>query len=177
MSEDLRFPIGKFDSEIKVTPRLREQFIETIEELPAKFRQAIAGLSDEQIDTPYRDGGWTIRQLVHHVADSHVNSFCRFKFGLTEDAPTIKPYDEAAWAEMADSKNAPVDLSLNIIDGVHARWTLLLKSMTEADFARQINHPERGAMSLDSLLALYDWHSRHHTAHVTKLRERNDWRD
>ncbi len=176
MSEDLRFPIGKFDSEIKVTPQMRDEFIQTIEELPAKFRQAIEGLSDEQIDTPYRAEGWTVRQLVHHVADSHINSFCRFKFGLSEDTPTIKPYDEAVWAEMPDSKSAPVDLSLNIIDGVHARWALLLKSMSASDFARKINHPERGAMSLDAMLALYGWHSLHHTAHVTKLRERNGWK-
>jgi uncharacterized damage-inducible protein DinB len=175
MSEDLRFPIGKFDSKIEITPQMREGFIHTIEELPAKFRTAIKGLSEQQIDTPYRDEGWTVRQLVHHVADSHINSFCRFKLGLSEEAPTIKPYDEAMWAEMADSVNAPVDLSLSIIDGVHARWALLLKSMSGADFARKINHPERGAMSLDSMLALYGWHSRHHTAHVTKLRERNAW--
>lgn len=175
MSEDLRYPIGKFDSKIATTPEMRAKFIQTIEELPAKIREAIAGLSDEQIDTPYRPGGWTIRQVVHHVADSHVNSFCRFKFGLTVDAPTVTTYDEALWAETADAKTAPLDSSLMIIEGVHARWTTLLKSMSDADFARKLNHPERGAMSLDLLLALYDWHSRHHTAHVTngKLKMEN----
>jgi uncharacterized damage-inducible protein DinB len=175
MSEDLRFPIGEFEKISEVSAETRGRFIQTIEELPAKFREAVSGLSDEQLDTPYRPDGWTVRQLVHHLADSHINSFCRFKLGLSEDTPTIKPYFEAQWAETADAKNAPVELSLNIIEGVHARWALLLKSMTEADFARKINHPERGVMSLDSLLALYDWHSRHHTAHVTNLRERNNW--
>ena len=175
MSEDLRFPIGKFNPPQEVPPEMREKFIQTIEELPEKFRQAVSGLNEEQIDMPYRPEGWTIRQLVHHVADSHINSFCRFKLGLSEEIPTIKPYDEALWAEMPDSKNAPINLSLNLIDGIHARWTMLLKSMTEEDFAREINHPERGTMSLNVLLALYDWHSRHHTAHVTNLRERNNW--
>lgn len=175
MSEDLRYPIGTFSPVGEITSEMREKFIQTIEELPEKFRAAISNLSEEQLDTAYRPEGWTVRQLVHHVADSHMNSFCRFKLGLSEDNPTIKPYDEALWAEMADSKNAAVDLSLNVIDGVHARWAMLLKSMSEADFERKINHPERGTMSLNSLLALYDWHSRHHTAHVTKLRERNNW--
>jgi hypothetical protein len=175
MSEDLRFPMGKFDSTQEVNSEMRSGFIQTIEVLPYKFRQAVKGLNNEQIDTPYRPEGWTVRQLVHHIADSHINSFCRFKLGLSEDTPTIKPYDEASWAEMADSKNAPIDLSLNMIDGVHARWALLLKSMSDADFDRNINHPERGSMSLNSMLSLYDWHSKHHTAHVTKLRERNNW--
>lgn len=175
MSEDLRYPIGKFEAAKDITPEMREKFIQTVEELPAKLRAAVDDLSDEQLDTPYRPDGWTIRQVVHHVADSHINSICRFKLGLSEDTPTIKPYEEALWAEMADAKNAPVDLSLNVIDGVHARWTMLLKSMSKTDFERKINHPERGAMTLNSLLALYDWHSRHHTAHVTKLREKNNW--
>jgi uncharacterized damage-inducible protein DinB len=175
MSEDLRYPIGNFNPAKEVTPELRKKFIQTIEELPVIFREAIENLTDEQLDTPYRPEGWTVRQLVHHVADSHMNSFCRFKLGMTEETPTIKPYEEALWAEMEDSKNAPVDLSLNVIDGVHARWTMLLKSMSDTDFERQINHPERGTMSLNSLLALYDWHSKHHTAHVTRLRERNNW--
>jgi uncharacterized damage-inducible protein DinB len=175
MTEDLRFPIGKFDPKIKVTPEMRREFIQAIEELPVKIRKAVDGLDDEQIDARYRPEGWTVRQLVHHVADSHMNSFCRFKLGLTENTPTIKPYDEALWAEMADSKNAPIDISLNLIDAVHARWTILLKSMRDEDFARKINHPERGAMNLSSTLALYDWHGKHHTAHITNLRKRNSW--
>ncbi|MGI8466892.1 MAG: YfiT family bacillithiol transferase [Pyrinomonadaceae bacterium] len=175
MSEDLRFPIGKFEKPQTITAETRDKFIKTIEALPPNLKDAIEGLSDEQLDAPYRPEGWSVRQLVHHIADSHLNSFCRFKLGLSEDMPTIKPYDEAVWAEMADSKNAPVELSMSIIDGLHARWTRLLKSMTNDDFAKQINHPEHGAMTLGELLALYDWHSRHHTAHITKLRERNDW--
>ena len=175
MDEDLRYPIGNFDPAQEVTAETRLRFIQTIEELPAKFRAAVKNLNEDQLDTAYRPEGWTVRQLVHHLADSHMNSFCRFKLGLSEDTPTIKPYDEASWAEMADAKTAPVDLSLNVIDGVHARWAMLLKSMSETDFERKINHPERGEMSLNALLALYDWHSRHHTAHVTRLRERNNW--
>jgi len=175
MNEDLRFPIGQFDNAAKVTPQKRKEFIQTIEELPENFRQAVKGLSEKQLDTPYRPEGWTVRQLVHHVADSHLNSYIRFKLGLTEVAPTIKPYEEALWAETADGKSAPVEISLNLIDAIHARWTIFLKSMSDADFNRKINHPESGEMSLDSLLALYDWHSRHHTAHITKLRERNGW--
>lgn len=175
MSEDLRFPVGKFDETLEITAERRKEFVQTIAELPAKLNQAIENLNDAQLDTHYRPEGWTLRQVVHHVADSHLNSFCRFKLGLSEDTPTIKPYDEAAWAEMADSKDVPVDLSLKIIEGVHARWTLLLNSMSDADFDREINHPERGVMSLTSMLALYDWHSRHHTAHITETRARNNW--
>ena len=175
MSEDLRYPIGKFEPSEEFSAERRRHSIQTIEELPVKIRRAVSDLSDAQLDTAYRPGGWTVRQVVHHVADSHVNSFCRFKLGLSEETPTIKPYDEAMWAEMTDSKNVPVESSLSIIDGVHARWTLLLKSMNDVDFARRINHPERGEMSLNQTLALYDWHCRHHTAHIADLRIRNDW--
>lgn len=175
MDEDLRYPIGKFEAKIETTPQMRAKFIQTIEELPAKIRAAIKDLNNEQINTPYRAGGWTVNQVVHHVADSHMNCFCRFKFGLTVDAPTIATYDEALWAETAEAKNAPLESSLMIIEGVHARWTQLLKAMSDADFARNIIHPERGKMSLSQMLALYDWHSRHHTAHITNLRKRNGW--
>lgn len=175
MKKDLRYPIGKFDQSKEIAPEMRAMFTKTIEYLPAILRESVQSFSNEQIDTPYRPGGWTVRQVVHHIADSHLNSFCRFKLALSEDTPTIKPYNEADWAEMTDSINAPVELSLSIIDGVHARWAMLLKSMSDADFARKINHLERGTMTLDNLLALYDWHSRHHTAHITKLRERNGW--
>ena len=175
MKEDLRYPIGEFKPSEQVSSDELENFIETIEVLPAKLRAAIDNLNDEQLDTPYRPEGWTVRQLVHHIADSHINSLCRFKLGLSEDKPTIKPYIEAKWAEMADAKFAPVDLSLNILDGVHARWTRLLRSLNDTDFAREIHHPEMGTMRLDALLALYDWHSRHHTAHITRLRERKGW--
>ena len=135
----------------------------------------MSGLSDAQLDTPYRDRGWTVRQLVHHVADSHVNSVVRFKLALTEDWPTIKPYDEKAWAELPDSKTLPIDGSLVLIEALHARWVALLESMSEPDFARGIKHPERGPSDLALTLALYAWHSQHHTAHITALRERMGW--
>lgn len=175
MAEDLRFPVGKFSGAPDSTTEIRVGFIKTIQELPTKLREAVSGLNEAQIDTPYRPDGWTVRQLVHHVADSHMNSFIRFKLGLTEENPTIKPYSEDEWAKGVDYLKAPVDLSLNIIDSIHARWAMLLNSMSDADFERNIYHPERGAMTLYSALALYDWHSRHHTAHVTELRKRNNW--
>lgn len=175
MSEDLRFPVGEFDETQEVTPEKRQQFIQTIADLPAKINSAVKYLNDEQLDTQYRPEGWTIRQVVHHVADSHLNSLCRFKLGLSEETPTIKPYNEAQWAEMADSKNAPIEISLKIIEGVHARWALLLNAMSEADYRREIYHPERGTMSLSSLLAMYEWHCRHHTAHITQTRTKNNW--
>jgi uncharacterized damage-inducible protein DinB len=174
MSEDLRFPVGKFE-QVEVTKELRSQFIQTIAEFPAKLRAACAGLSESQLETPYRPDGWTVKQVVHHVADSHAQSLSRFKLGLTEDCPTIKPYHEDKWAELADGKNAPIDISLMIIEGSHARWTLLLNSMTDEDFARKLNHPERGEYDLDYFLSLYDWHSRHHLAHITELKKRSNW--
>ncbi len=174
MSEDLRFPVGDFE-QVEVTKDLRNQFIKTIAELPVKLRAAVEGLSEAQLETPYRPEGWTIKQVIHHVADSHSQSLSRFKLGLTEDCPTIKPYAEDLWAELADSKHAPVDSSLAIIEGVHARWTLLLNSMSDADFGKKLNHPERGEYDLDYFLSLYDWHSRHHLAHITELRKKNQW--
>ena len=175
MSEDLRYPIGDFEQKITVTAEMREKFIQTLVEFPCKIRQAVQGLNDEQMHTPYRPDGWTPHQVIHHVADSHMNSLIRFKLGLTENAPTIKPYFEELWAELADYKEVPVEVSFNLVEGIHTRWVVLLKSMTDADFAREIVHPERGAMRLDVVLALYDWHSRHHTAHITELRKRHNW--
>ncbi len=172
MAEDPRYPVGKFDP---ANFQSRETNAKTIGDLPAKLTDAVAGLSDEQLDTPYRDGGWTLRQTVHHLADSHINSFCRFKLALTEDeAPTIRPYYEDRWAELADSR-MPVAVSLNIVDGVHSRWTSLLESMTDEDFKREFVHPETGNWTLEKVLALYAWHSMHHTAHITKARERSGW--
>ena len=172
MAEDPRYPIGKFDAADYPS---REENAKIVADLPANMRAAVAGLSDDQLDTPYRDGGWTLRQTVHHVADSHINSLCRFKLALTEDeAPTIRPYYEDRWAELADSK-MPVDVSLRIIDGVHSRWTSLLESMTDADFAREFVHPETGTWTLERVLALYAWHAKHHTAHITSTREREGW--
>lgn len=175
MSEDLRYPIGEFDRNLEVTPAARGERIDTIRELPQKMRDAVAGLLDEQLDTEYRPRGWTVRQTVHHVADSHSNSLTRFKLALTEDAaPTIRPYYEDRWAELGDSK-LPVDVSLGLIDGIHTRWIALMQSMSEEDFNKKFIHPETGEWTLDGALALYAWHSVHHTAHITRLRERMGW--
>lgn len=174
MNEDLRYPIGNFDKSIEITPENRQQLIEAIEELPEKIKSATTDLSDEQLDTPYRPSGWTVRQTVHHVADSHLNSFMRFKLALTEELPTIRPYFEDRWAELADSR-MPIDVSIKIIEGIHARWTNLLQSMSEEDFNKQLNHPDSGVWTLEKMLALYGWHSRHHTAHINNLRIRNNW--
>lgn len=172
---DLRYPVGKFKAPESNTAADRAAHIETLRQMPERLRAAVSGLSDAQLDTPYRDGGWTVRQLVHHIGDSHVNSMVRFKLALTEDWPTIKPYDEKAWAELPDSKSLPIDGSLVLIGALHARWVALLESMSESDFARGINHPERGRSDLALTLALYDWHSKHHVAHITTLRERMGW--
>lgn len=173
-SKDLRFPVGEFDKNIEITPGIREEFIEVIKDLPEKMAEAVEGLNEEQIDTPYRPGGWTVRQTVHHVADSHINSLCRFKLALTEENPTIRPYFEDRWAELADSR-LPVDVSLKLLEAIHRRWVVLLESMTDEDFKKTLIHPDSGAWTVEKFLALYAWHSRHHTAHITKLRERNGW--
>lgn len=169
---DLRFPIGKFDI---ASYGSREENISTLANLPASLRNAIEGLTDEQLDTPYRPDGWTLRQTVHHIADSHINTLCRFKLALTEDEPpTIRPYYEDRWAELADSK-MPAALSLGIIDGVHARLVEVLRNMSDSDFRKEFVHPETGSWTLENALALYAWHSKHHTAHITGTRERNGW--
>ena len=169
---DLRFPIGKFDIAAYGS---REENINTLANLSANLRTAVDGLSDEQLDTPYRPDGWSLRQTVHHIADSHINTLCRFKLALTEDEPpTIRPYYEERWAELADSK-LPVDVSLNIIEGVHTRLVEVLRDMSDADFQKGFIHPETGKWTLEKALALYAWHSRHHTAHITGTRERNGW--
>ena len=171
MSNDPRYPVGKFDP---AQFQSRSDNAKTIADLPAKLKAAVDGLSDEQLDTPYRDGGWTLRQTVHHLADSHINSFCRFKLALTEDEPTIRPYYEDRWAELADS-SMPVNVSLKIVEGVHSRWASLLGSMTEDDYKREFVHPETGIWTLERVLGLYAWHSRHHTAHITRAREQRGW--
>lgn len=172
--DDPRFPIGEFEHGFDHSVEARDERIASIEELPAKLSAAVSGLDDTRLDTPYRDGGWTVRQLVHHIADSHANAYNRFKLALTEDSPTIKPYHESLWAELADSK-LPVDVLLKIIDGLHSRWAALLRSMTDADFQREFVHPETGVWKLEAALALYAWHSQHHTAHITALRGRMGW--
>jgi len=139
------------------------------------LRAAVAGLNEEQLNTPYRDGGWTVRQVIHHVPESHMNAYIRFKLALTENEPTIKPYDEAAWAETADVRDTPIEVSLTLLDNLHKRWVVLLKSMSDADFAKQFRHPELGVVPLEKNLALYAWHGNHHAAHITSLRERKQW--
>jgi hypothetical protein len=170
--DDLRFPIGNFAFDTSTTPDKQAAWIRQIAEAPALLRAAVNGLSDRQFDAPYRPGGWTVRQVVHHVPDSHLNAYCRYKFALTEDNPTIKPYDEAAWANVADTAGTPPEVSLVLLEALHKRWVVLLESMTTADFGRPLQHPERGAITLDWMLQLYAWHGRHHVAHVTALRAR-----
>ncbi|HLV93810.1 MAG TPA: bacillithiol transferase BstA [Candidatus Acidoferrales bacterium] len=175
MEADLRYPIGKFKKTEGVSDAQRTALIAAIAEAPAKLRAAATGLTEEQLDTPYRPGGWTVRQVVHHVPDSHMNSLVRFKLALTENEPTIKPYDEARWAELADAKG-PIEPSLLLLENLHERWLVLLKSLKAADWQRTFRHPERGTMTLEETLQLYAWHGRHHVAHITSLRERNGWR-
>ena len=172
---DARYPIGKFTRVSSLTAEERAISIQQIAAAPGHFRRAVAGLTPAQLDTPYRDGGWTVRQVVHHLPDSHMNAYVRFKLGLTEDAPAIKPYEEKDWARTPEVAATPVEVSLALLDALHVRWVTLLKAMTPAQFARTIKHPEWGTPSLDALLALYAWHGRHHTAHVTALRERMGW--
>lgn len=172
--DDRRFPIGRFTPAATITQGVRGAYIETLRRLPERLRAAVSGLNEAQLDTPYREGGWTVRQVVHHVADSHGMCVARFKLALTEEWPTISAYDEAAWAKLSDTR-LPVEVSLELLAGLHGRWVAVLEGMTEEDFHRGFNHPERGRMNLATTLALYDWHSRHHTAHITSLRARQGW--
>ncbi len=172
---DVRYPIGKFQKAEQVTPELRAQCIQHIAEAPTKLKGAISGLSEAQLDTPYREGGWTVRQVVHHLADSHMNAYLRFKHALTEDKPTIKAYKENVWAEFIDSRTAPVDASMQILVGLHERWVMVLRGMKAEEFLLPFIHPERGEMILDFLLQLYAWHGQHHVAHITGLREKMGW--
>jgi len=173
--DDLRYPVGRFRPHASPDQSHRATAIADIAALPPKMRDAVAGLDDRQLDTPYRPGGWTVRQVVHHVADSHMNALIRMKLALTEDAPTIKPYDENAWALLGDAR-MPIDVSLAIIDGVHRRWDVLNQALQESDYGRRWTHPEHGkTFTIDWLLQNYGWHSRHHTAHVTALRARENW--
>jgi hypothetical protein len=177
MEQDLRYPVGRFTRPSKaLTTAERNRMIDEIAAAPAALRVALKGLDDRKLDTPYRPGGWTVRQVAHHVPDSHLNAYCRFKLALTEDVPTVKPYDEAKWAETVDATSALVAESLALLDALHARWVMLLRAMKPADFERRLNHPEWDApLTLDAMLALYAWHGRHHVAHVTELRRREGW--
>jgi uncharacterized damage-inducible protein DinB len=169
---DLRYPIGKFEMGQQITEEKRQKWIEKISEAPARLREAVQGLTEEQLDTPYRPGGWTVRQVVHHLADSHMTSFIRFKLALTEEEPLIKPYDEAKWAELEDSRGVTPELSLSLLDVLHQRWVILLSSMSDSDYQRAFRHPEIGTVTLEKVLGLYAWHGLHHIAHITSLSER-----
>ena len=172
---DPRYPIGRFDGASPSSARERNAMVQGIAETPAKLRAAVRGLSSAQMATPYRAGGWTVLQVVHHLPDSHINAYVRFKLGLTEDFPTIKPYMEARWAELEDSRSAPIDVSLSLLESLHARWVMLMQAMQAEDWARKLNHPENGVITLEHMAALYHWHGRHHIAQINSLRERNGW--
>lgn len=175
MQKDPRFPIGKFDHNITVTKEMRNDFIKTIESLPSQLRKEVENLSRQQLDTPYRDGGWTVRQVTHHLPDSHINSYVRFKLALTENNPAIKTYEEHLWAELPDTFKTPIDVSLNLLESLHARWAILLRSLTDEQFERTFQHPEWGDITLSKTLALYAWHCEHHLAHITELKKRMGW--
>ncbi|HZP17932.1 MAG TPA: bacillithiol transferase BstA [Terriglobales bacterium] len=173
--KDPRYPIGKFVFDAPLSEAQRSALITDIERTPAALRAAVEGLSPDQLDTPYRDGGWTVRQVVHHVPDSHMNAYVRFKLALTEDAPTIKPYAEDRWAELEDTRSTPPEVSLTLLAALHDRWVRLLRSIRPQDWKRDFRHPELGVVSLEKNLALYSWHGRHHVAHITELRKRKGW--
>lgn len=173
--DDLRYPVGRYERPESSTPEQRAAWIRTVAELPARIRAAVTGLDDARLDTPYREGGWTVRQVVHHVPDSHMNAYVRFKLALTEDSPVIRPYQEGDWARLPDSIDTPPEVSLTLLDALHDRWVRLMRALTDEQWARTYRHPEMGAMRLDQVLALYAWHSLHHVAHITNLRRREGW--
>jgi uncharacterized damage-inducible protein DinB len=172
---DIRYPIGQFAWSGSQTKQQRTAAVNDIAFLPQNMRSAVASLADKQLDTPYREGGWTIRQVVHHVPDSHMNSYIRCKLALTENNPTIKPYDEVAWANLIDGRTAPIEPSLNLLEGLHDRWVRVLQTVSDTDALRTLYHPERGDMTLDHYIALCAWHGKHHVAHITSLRQRLGW--
>ncbi len=172
---DLSYPVGKFTPESNLSSQRRAELIAQIAEAPARLRAAVQGLSPQQLDTPYRPEGWTVRQVAHHVPDSHMNAYIRFKLALTESEPTIKPYEQQLWAELADTRQTPLATSLALLDSLHQRWVILLKSIADGDWQRSFRHFELGIVRLDTNLALYAWHGRHHVAHITGLRERMGW--
>lgn len=174
--EKLRYPIGRLKLQTNVSTTQIQTWIEEINSLPVQLSEATQDLSDEQLDTPYRPEGWTLRQVIHHVADSHINSYIRFKWTLTEDKPTIKAYEEAAWAELPEAKNAPIALSLNLLTALHQRWVMMLKNLSSKDLKRTFVHPESGEIiALDALIGMYAWHGKHHLHHILSLKERQNW--
>ena len=172
---DLRYPIGQFEWAGGSTAEERQRWIEQIGNLPSELLSAAGGLTHEQLDTPYRDGGWTVRQVIHHVADSHMHSYLRCKLALTETEPAIKAYDEKVWAQLRDSLTAPCEISLALLDALHRRWVVVWKNMAADEWSRSYRHPEHGLVSLERTLAHYAWHGRHHTAHISSLRQRMNW--
>jgi len=175
MTNDLRYPVGPFTFEGKLSDLQLSQAIDDVAQTPARLRAAVTGMSPEQLDTPYRPDGWTVRQVVHHLPDSHLNSYIRFKLALTEDQPTIKAYDENEWSGLSDARTAPPEVSLDLLEALHRRFVLMLRSLEPKDFARTFIHPEIGVVSLERNVALYAWHGRHHVAHITSLAERMGW--
>jgi uncharacterized damage-inducible protein DinB len=175
VSADLRYPIGKFHFDGMLSEVARNQCIEQIEQAPAKLRAAVEGLSKEALDTPYREGGWTVRQVVHHVPESHMNAYVRFKLALTEEEPTIKPYREDRWAQLPDAQSTPIETSLALLDSLHQRWVIVLRAIQQDEWKKTFRHPELGVVTLEKNVALYAWHGRHHVAHITSLRERKGW--
>jgi hypothetical protein len=173
--ETLQYPIGRSSWYVEHTSNNRDEWLLAIEETPGEVRKAVSGLTAEQLDTPYRPGGWTVRQVVHHYADDHLNSYVRFKLALTEEAPAIKPYGEALWAELPDARSGPIEPSLNLLSALHERWVQAWRALTPSDWLRTFHHPKRGAVSLEQLAALYAWHGKHHVAQVRALRQRNGW--
>jgi hypothetical protein len=174
--DDLQYPIGRFRRPESSTPEQASAWIEEIASLPAQLRAAVEALSDAQLDTAYREGGWTVRQVVHHLADSHLNAYCRVRIALTEAEPTVRPYDEKAWAELPDASSGPVDISLNLVEALHARWAALARTLAPEQLRIVYHHPEHSKpMALDMTLAMYAWHGRHHVAHITSLRRRKGW--
>jgi len=172
---DPRYPVGKFSYEGPLSQEQKTKFLDEIEQTPARLKAAVQGLSQQQLDTPYREGGWTVRQVVHHVPDSHMNSYMRFKLALTEEEPTIRTYMEDRWAELPEARTAPIELSLGLLENLHQRWMLMLRAIPDADWKRTFRHPELGVMTLERTLALYAWHGRHHVAHVTELKKAKGW--
>jgi hypothetical protein len=172
---DLRYPVGKFEAKSGLTEAQIRELIESLNQAPLGLRAAVGGLTPQQLDTPYRPDGWTARQVVNHVADSHLNGYLRFKFALTEDEPVVKPYDEKLWADLEDGRTIEPQVSLHLLDALHLRWVTLLRSLDVKDFARRLTHPEWGKQPLEMFLQLYEWHGRHHTAHIMSLRQRKGW--
>ena len=172
---DARFPVGKFHYDGPPTEEQKKKFLDEIALTPVNLRSAVKGLTEQQLDTPYRPGGWTVRQVVHHVPDSHLNSYIRFKLALTEDEPIIKTYEEARWAELPDTKATPIEVSLTLLESLHDRWMRLLRSLSPEDWKKTFRHPALGPMTLEKTLALYAWHGRHHVAHITELRKQMSW--